>query len=152
MSVDLSQLKDELTLLQGELTKEQHNWNWELLRQWGVSNQTDLETLVSSLKTRIENAVGVDSSTEIISARTNADGTTFPNLKARLDDDDKNALHVGEKAGTIDEAKTIRISDISTSSSKLKYAVEETLTTNCNPRSQGLVITKLAHISVLEQS
>lgn len=152
MSVDLSQLKDELTLLQGELTKEQHNWNWGLLRQWGVSNQTDLETLVSSLKTRIENAVGVDSSTEIISARTNADGTTFSNLKARLDDDDKNALHVGEQAGTIDEAKTIRILDISTSSSKIKYTVEETLNTDCNPRSQGLVITKLVHISVLEQS
>ena len=152
MSVDLSQIKDESTLLQGKLTKEQHNWNWELLRQWGVSNQTDLDTLVSSLKTRIENTIGTDSSAEVISARTNADGTTFSNLKARLDDDDKNALHFGEQSGTVDEAQTIRISDLTISSSKIKYTVKETKTTNSNQRSQGLVVTKLANISILEQA
>lgn len=150
MTVDLNNLQNEPSTIQDENSKNQKNYNWQLLRQWGNQNQVEINNVLVNLKNRVSKSMGTSSNSEITDARTNTDGTVFNNLKERLDNDDKTLLHI-EDSGNIDSsAQTYRISDLTTSSSSLKYSVSSTASTDVNPRSQGLIITSLAKISIFK--
>lgn len=150
MTVDLNNLQNEPSTIQDENSKSQKNYNWQLLRQWGNQNQVEINNVLANLKNRVSKSMGTSSNSEITDARTNADGTVFNNLKERLDNDDENLFQIEDSGNTDSSAETYRISDLTTSSTSLKYSVSSTATTDVNPRSQGLIITSLAKISTFE--
>lgn len=150
MTVDLNNLQNEPSTIQDENSKNQKNYNWQLLRQWGNQNQVEINNVLVNLKNRVSKSMGTSSNSEITDARTNADGTVFNNLKERLDNDDETLFHIEDSGNTDSSAETCRISDLTTSSTSLKYSVSSTASTDVNPRSQGLIITSLAKISTFE--
>ena len=145
MSIDLNDLQNEISTIQDENSKNQKNYNWALLRSWGSSNQTFISSTISSLKARVNNAMSTSTDTEVTDAR-----GSYSNLKSRLDAEDSTLLFLEDSGNTVDEVQTLRITDLTTSSTNLKYSVSSTATTDVNKRSQGLEITTLSSVLTLE--
>lgn len=145
MSIDLNDLQNESSTIQDGNSKNQKNYNWSLLRSWGNSNQVFISSTIASLKKRINNAMSTSTDTEVTDAR-----GSYSNLKSRLDAEDSTLLFLSDSGNTVDEVQTIRITDLTTSSTNLKYSVSSAATIDVNKRSQGLETTTVSSISTLE--
>lgn len=129
--------------------RNQKNHNWYVLRQYGADLGLWIKGYMNGYDTRFDNLIkNVEQPSEVVDARVDAFGVTYPTLKKRID-----ALQL-DKASKIDsfevsDLRTIQLRDISETSVPLKIENKRTCQAqNRNIRSEGMMICSVARLSL----
>ena len=144
-------LKDEPSAFQDESAYEQKNYNWAQLRSYAPYLASFITNSFADYDTRLNNLIsGVSQPSEVVDARLSADETPYPTLKAHLDNIENTKTSYVDGAELDNVAQTIRLTDISATSSPIKIVSSEVLSTTNKDTGEGLVIMPTASLSITE--
>jgi hypothetical protein len=144
-------LKDEPTTFQNENAYEQKNYNWAQLRSYGPYLASFITNSFADYDTHLNNLIsGVSQPSEVVDARLSSDGTTYATLKSRLDNIENTKTSYVDSAELDDVAQTIRLTDISATSSPIRIVSSVVLSTTNKDTGEGLVIMPTASLSITE--
>jgi hypothetical protein len=144
-------LKDEPSAFQDEFAYEQKNYNWAQLRSYAPYLVSFITNSFADYDVRINNLLsGVSQPEEVVDARISSDGTTYATLKAHLDNIEETKTSYVDGTELDDVAQTIRLTDLSATSSPIHIASSVVLSTTNTDTGEGLVIMPTASLSITE--
>lgn len=144
-------LKNEPSAFQDESAYEQKNYNWAQLRSYAPYLASFITNSFADYDARINNLIsGVSQPDEVVDARISSDGTTYATLKAHLDNIEETKTSYVDGTELDDVAQTIRLTDLSATSSPIHIASSVVLSTTNTDTGEGLVIMPTASLSITE--